>query len=260
MKFFKTTNLIIVFIILSKSLYSQHIYKDRKFFGGSLFLNNDALRDVLIDGNSTDNQGIEYFNNFPFNNNNINKFKIDRKSNSKIRFNMRYGWFILDHFAIGGDFDVFSNSYNSEDSTYMMNTYMQNKSADITIGPFLRWYFYEVGGQPNEIGSLFLEAGYKFGSGWSNDKAYFELSDTLTINFDENYSYLMTDITTKFGFSMYLSDFISHNWFTGFLLTLEPSIEYDWIHRYDKVGDLGLQERKEVYHRFRFNVALLSYF
>ena len=71
----------------------------------------------------------------------------------------------------------------------------------------------------------------------------------------------MTDATAKLGFSMYLSDFISHNWFTGFLLTLEPSIQYDWISRYDMVSEFGADKRrKEISHRFRFNIALISYF
>ena len=179
---------------------------------------------------------------------------------------MRYGWFPIDMLAIGGDFDITSNSYNSEDTSFMMSTYMQNKSSELTIGPFARWYMFEVGGQPYEIGAVFLEGAYKFGTGTSTDTYRFAgEQDTLSIIFsgEETYAYLATKATAKLGFSMYLSDFISHNWFTGFLIALEPSIQYDWITRQDIATDPMdgiIKKRKETSTGLRFNIALVSYF
>ena len=62
---------------------------------------------------------------------------------------------------------------------------------------------------------------------------------------------------------MYLSDFISHNWFTGFLIALEPSIQYDWITRQDMATDPldgSVKKRKETSTGLKFNIALVSYF
>ena len=87
----------------------------------------------------------------------------------------------------------------------MMNTYMQNKSSELTIGPFVRWYMFEIGGQPYEIGALFLEGAYKFGTGTSTDTYVFEASsDTFSVvlSGEEKYSYLATKATAKLGFSM----------------------------------------------------------
>ena len=249
-------------ILLMNTLSAQHIYKNRKFFGGSFYINSESLKDVSLGGITTDANGSEYFNNTPFS----KKQDKDTKSISKIRFDMRYGWFPIDMLAIGGDFDISSNSYNSEDTSFMMSTYMQNKSSELTVGPFFRWYMFEVGGQPYEIGAIFLEGAYKFGSGTSTDTYSFEGErDTVSFLFsgEEDYSYLITTATAKLGFSMYLSDFISHNWFTGFLIALEPSIQYDWITRKDIATDPlgGLnKKRKETSTGLRFNIALVSYF
>jgi len=168
--------------------------------------------------------------------------------------------------AIGGDFDISSNSYNSEDTSFMMSTYMQNKSSELTIGPFVRWYMFEIGGQPYEIGAVFLEGAYKFGTGNSTDTYRFSGNvDTLSVVFkgEETTTYITTKATAKLGFSMYLSDFISHNWFTGFLIALEPSIQYDWITRQDMAKDPldgNTKKRKETSTGLRFNIALVSYF
>jgi hypothetical protein len=254
--------LLLCFVLLLNTLSAQHIYKNRKFFGGSFYINNEALKDVTLAGNTTDANGGEYFNNTPFDK---KQFK-DSKSNSRIRFDMRYGWFPIDMLAIGGDFDITSNSYNSEDTSFLMSTYMQNKSSELTIGPFARWYMFEVGGQPYEIGAVFLEGSYKFGTGTSTDTYRFSgVSDTLSLVFEgtETYAFLTTKATAKIGFSMYLSDFISHNWFTGFLIALEPSIQYDWITRQDMATDPldGIvKKRKETSTGIRFNIALVSYF
>ena len=228
--------LLLCAILFINTLSAQHIYKNRKFFGGSFYINSESLKDVSLGGTTTDANGSEYFNNTPFS----KKQDKDTKSISKIRFDMRYGWFPIDMLAIGGDFDISSNSYNSEDTTFMMSTYMQNKSSEFTIGPFVRWYMFEVGRQPYEIGAIFFEGAYKFGTGTSTDTYRFAgVQDTLSIIFSgkEKYSYLTTKATAKLGFSMYLSDFISHNWFTGFLIALEPSIQYDWITRLDMATD-----------------------
>ena len=255
--------LILFFLVLFiNTLSAQHIYKNRKFFGGSFYINNESLNDVKLSGNSLNGDGIEYFNNRPLNKDQTK----DSKTNSKIRFDIRYGWFPIDMLAIGGDFDITSNSYNSEDTSFMMSSYMQNKSSELTIGPFVRWYMFELGGQPYEIGAVFLEGAYKFGTGTSTDTYRFEgVIDSASIIFSgkEEYSYLATKATAKLGFSMYLSDFISHNWFTGFLIALEPSIQYDWITRQDLAKDPldGLnKKRKEISSGIRFNIALISYF
>ena len=249
-------------VLFINTLSAQHIYKNRKFFGGSFYINNESLKDVSLSGNTTDANGSEYFNNAPYN----DKQYKDSKTNSRIRFDMRYGWFPIDMLAIGGDFDIVSNSYNSEDTSFMMSSYMQNKSSELTIGPFVRWYMFEVGGQPYEIGAIFLEAAYKFGTGTSIDTYRFAgEQDTLSIIFsgEETYAYLATKATAKLGFSMYLSDFISHNWFTGFLIALEPSVQYDWITRKDMAIDPldgAVKKRKETSTGLRFNIALVSYF
>ena len=249
-------------ILFINTLSAQHIYKNRKFFGGSFYINNESLKDVSLGGSTTDADGNDYFNNTPFI---INQPKVS-KTKSRIRFDMRYGWFPIDMLAIGGDFDIASNSYNSEDTTFLMSTYMQNKSSEFTIGPFVRWYMFEVGRQPYEIGAIFLEGAYKFGTGTSTDTYRFAgVQDSLSIIFlgEEKYSYLTTKATAKLGFSMYLSDFISHNWFTGFLIALEPSVQYDWITRKDMATDPfdgGIKKRKETSTGLRFNIALISYF
>lgn len=250
-------------ILFFNTLSAQHIYKNRKFFGGSFYINNESLKDVSLAGSTSDANGDEYWNNSPYIK---DQGGTDRKTNSRMRFDMRYGWFPIDMLAIGGDFDITSNSYNSEDTSFMMSTYMQNKSSELTIGPFARWYMFEVGGQPYEIGAVFLEGAYKFGTGTSTDTYRFAgEQDTLSIIFsgEEKYSYLTTKVTAKFGFSMYLSDFISHNWFTGFLIALEPSIQYDWITRQDMATDPMdgiIKKRKETSTGLRFNIALVSYF
>ena len=254
--------LLLCAILFINTLSAQHIYKNRKFFGGSFYINSESLKDVSLGGGTTDANGSEYFNNTPFS----KKQDKDIKSISKIRFDMRYGWFPIDMLALGGDFDISSNSYNSEDTTFMMSTYMQNKSSEFTIGPFVRWYMFEVGRQPYEIGAIFFEGAYKFGTGTSTDTYRFAgVQDTLSIIFSgkEKYSYLTTKATTKLGFSMYLSDFISHNWFTGFLIALEPSIQYDWITRLDMATDPidgVIKKRKETSTGLKFNIALISYF
>ena len=255
--------LLLCSILFINSLSAQHIYKNRQFFGGSFYINNESLKDMSLAGSTSNANGIEYFNNTPFVK---DQFK-DLQTNNRIRFDMRYGWFPIDMLAIGGDFDITSNSYNegssNEDSTFILETFMQNKSSELTVGPFARWYMFEIGGQPYEIGALFLEGSYKFGYGSSIEKFQFSSNDSLIYDIEENYIYLTTKATAKLGFSMYLSDFISHNWFTGFLIALEPSIQYDWITRKDMVKDPfdGItKKRKATLTGMRFNIALVSYF
>ena len=262
-KFYNMRKLLILCgVFFFNTLSAQHIYKNRKLFGGSFYINSQALRDITFDGNTVNSNGDDYWNNTPY----IKDVYKDTKINSRMRFDMRYGWFPVDQLAIGGDFDITSNSYTDEDanddSTFIRSTYMQNKSRDFTIGPFIRWYMFEVGSQPYEIGAFFLEGGYKFGTGSSTDKFQFTTNNTLIYDEKETYVYIMTKATAKLGFSMYLSDFISHNWFTGFLLGLEPSIQYDWITRNDLAEDISgnLEKRKQISTGLKFNIALIAYF
>ena len=60
------------------------------------------------------------------------------------------------------------------------------------------------------------------------DDLKFTINDTISWSQTESYDYSLSIIKAKVGFSWYLSDFISHNWFTGALLSLEPSISYNW--------------------------------
>ena len=55
----------LLFLALSIPLSAQDVYKGRKFFGGYFYLNSDALKDILIDGDNTDSFGKEYWNNSP---------------------------------------------------------------------------------------------------------------------------------------------------------------------------------------------------
>jgi len=74
-------------ILFTNTLSAQHIYKNRKFFGGSFYINSETLKDVSLSGNTIDANGNEYWNNTPF-----DKKKVkDQKTNSRIRFDMRYG-------------------------------------------------------------------------------------------------------------------------------------------------------------------------
>ena len=104
--------LILCSALLFNTLSAQTIYKNNKFFGGSFYINSDALKDITINGKSNNNNGDEYWNNSPYIK---DQGGTDRKTNSRMRFDMRYGWFPIDMLAIGGDFDITSNSYNSED-------------------------------------------------------------------------------------------------------------------------------------------------
>jgi hypothetical protein len=258
--------ILLIFVITFNNLSAQHIYKNRKFFGGSFYINNQTLKDVTFGGSNTNSNGDEYWNNTPYDKDQPK----DIETNTRMRFDMRYGWFPADMFAIGGDFEITSNSYNEEnslaDSAVIWNTFMQNKSRDITIGPFARWYMFEVGGQPYEIGAVFLEGAYQFGIGSSTEEFEFSENDSsFFFHRKEEYGYIMTKATAKLGFSMYLSDFISHNWFTGFLIALEPSIQYDWITRSDMVNynDFDTEqtgERIRNYNGLKFNISLVSYF
>ena len=240
--------LLICTILFFNTLSAQHIYKDRKFFGGSFYINSDALKDIIINGNTTDANGDEYWNNSPYVENQGGK---DSEIRAKFRANITYGYFPMDNLAIGGRFKVSSNSFNEEvDTLYLL----QNKSFDLAIGPFARYYI-EIGAQPYEIGAIFIEGAYHIGVGTSEDDLRLTVNDTISFRQTESYDYSLSTIKAKVGFSWYLSDFISHNWFTGALLSLEPSISYNWTIRNEFNDDLV---RK--YRGLRFDLALITYF
>ena len=235
-------------LALSIPLSAQDVYKGRKFFGGYFYINSDALKDILIDGDNTDSFGKEYWNNSPFD----KKQARDVQTRGKMRFDLRYGYFPMDEFAIGGDFIASSSSYNEEDTIFSM----QNKSLDLMAGPFVRYYI-EIGAQPYEIGAIFIEGSYNYGIGKSEDDFKWRINDSIIFKQHFNHTYNISVIKAKLGFSWYLSDFISHNWFTGYLLALEPSIAYHWTTKKDKI-DLGNRVMKS--RGLTFSVGLFAYF
>lgn len=241
----KKYSLFFIFLLLiPQGISAQDIYKGRQLFGGSLYINSDALQDILINGNTKDNSGNEYWDD-----------KKDSKTRGKARFNFRYGYFPIDAFAIGIETELSSNSYNEEDTIFML----KNSSFDMTIGPFLRYYV-EIGQQPHEIGAFFLEGSYKYGRGTSEDELRLQ-QITPPYTFSESYKYTLSIIQARLGFSWYLSDFISHNWFTGFLLALEPSISYRWITQKDKIDTFSPEDdRTQKYQGIKLNLALNAYF
>jgi hypothetical protein len=240
--------LLICTILCFNTISAQHIYKDRKFFGGYLYFNSDALKDILVDGDATDQYGTEYWNNSPYVKNQGGK---DSEIRAKIRSSIIYGYFPANNLALGGNLDISSNNFNEEvDTLYLL----QNKSFDLTIGPFVRYYI-EIGAQPYEIGAIFIEGAFHYGIGSSEDNLRLTINDTLSWQQTESYDYSLSIIKAKVGFSWYLSDFISHNWFTGAALSLEPSLSYNWKIKNELSDDII---RK--YRGFRFELALISYF
>jgi len=240
--------LLICSILFFNTLAAQHIYKDRKFFGGYLYFNSDALKDILVDGNETDQYGTEYWNNSPYVKDQGGK---DSEIRAKIRSSIVYGYFPANNFALGGNLDISSNNFNEEvDTLYLL----QNKSFDLTIGPFARYYI-ELGAQPYEIGAIFIEGAFHYGIGSSEDNLRLTINDTLSWKQTESYEYSLAIIKAKVGFSWYLSDFISHNWFTGAVLSLEPSLSYNW-----KIKNEFDEDIIRKYRGFRFELALISYF
>ena len=47
-------------ILFMNTLSAQHIYKNRKFFGGSFYINNESLKDVSLEGSTVNANGNEY--------------------------------------------------------------------------------------------------------------------------------------------------------------------------------------------------------
>ena len=249
--------LLIYSVFFLNTLSAQHIYKDRKFFGGSFYINSNALKDITINGNSTDKNGDEYWNNSPYVENQGGK---DSEIRAKFRTNITYGYFPMDNFAIGGNFKVSSNSFNKSEfrELYRDTLYLiSNKSLDISFGPFLRYYI-EIGAQPYEIGAIFIEGAYHYGGGDSKDNVTFDINDSTSFSFTDSYSYSLSIIKAKVGFCWYLSDFISHNWFTGSLLALEPSISYNWTTKNN--GYANADDKVQKYRGISINLALISYF
>ena len=81
--------LLICTIFFCNTLSAQHIYKDRKFFGGSFYINSQALKDIISDGNTTNANGDEYWNNSPFDDHQDEDIEIRAKIRSSIRFRTR---------------------------------------------------------------------------------------------------------------------------------------------------------------------------
>ncbi len=241
--------ILICAILFFNTLSAQHIYKDRKFFGGYLYFNSDALKDILINGDATDQYGAEYWNNSPYVK---DQGGTDTKIRAKIRSSIVYGYFPANNFSIGGNLNISSDNFNDEfDTLYLL----QNKSFDLTIGPFVRYYI-ELGAQPYEIGAIFIEGAFHYGIGSSEDNLRYTFNDTLSpLQVTESYGYSVSIIKAKVGFSWYLSDFISHNWFTGAVLSLEPSLSYNW-----KIKNEFSEDMIQKYRGFRFELALISYF
>jgi hypothetical protein len=252
------TLLILSSILLLNTLSAQTIYKNNKFFGGSFYINSDALKDITINGKSTDNNGDEYWNNSPFDDEQSKDIDI----RAKMRSSVIYGYFPANNLAIGGNLNISSNSFNNgggtksfgsnenQDTLYLL----KNKSFDVAIGPFIRYYI-EIGAQPYEIGAIFIEGAYHIGVGMSEDNLRFKISDSTSWTQSASYDYHMHIMKAKVGFSWYLSDFLSHNWFTGAELSLEPSVSYNWTIKNEHFEDLV---RK--YRGIRFNLALIAYF
>ncbi len=97
--------LVYLLFFICYQLTAQDVYKGRKFFGGYFYINSDALKDILIDGDNTDSFGEEYWNNSPFD----KKQGKDVKIRGKMSFDLRYGYFPMDEFAIGGGVMNFSS-------------------------------------------------------------------------------------------------------------------------------------------------------
>lgn len=234
--------LIIFSSLFTLELSAQHIYKGRQFFGGSAYINSDALNDLLINGKSKDPNGDEWFD--P---------KYDSETSGKSRFNIRYGSFVADQLAIGLSTELNNDSFNEEDTIFLL----KNRSQDISIGPFIRYYI-EIGAQPYEIGAVFIEASYQYGSGSSEDEI--RILDSTWTN---SYTYSLQSIRANIGYCWYLSDFISHNWFTGFLLALEPSIGYHYTTKTDKVDWIpngNDDDRVQKYHGIHIRLNVNAYF
>ena len=247
--------LILCAILFFNILSAQTIYKNNKFFGGSFYINSDALKDITINGKSNNNNGDEYWNNSPFDNDQSKNVDI----RAKIRSSIIYGYFLANNLAIGGNLNIGSNSFNNEgaigpkvepDTLYLL----QNKSFNLAIGPFVRYYI-EVGAQPYEIGAVFIEGAYHIGIGTSEDDLRFTINDSTLWKQSTSNDYTMSIIKAKVGFSWYLSDFLSHNWFTGAELSLEPSVSYNWTIKNEFDDDIV---RK--YRGIRFDLALIAYF
>ena len=116
--------------------------------------------------------------------------------------------------------------------------------------------YIELGAQPYEIGAIFIEGAFHYGIGSSEDNLRYTFNDTLSpLQVTESYGYSVSIIKAKVGFSWYLSDFISHNWFTGAVLSLEPSLSYNW-----KIKNEFSEDMIQKYRGFRFELALISYF
>ena len=247
--------LILCSVLLFNNLSAQTIYKNNKFFGGSFYINSDALKDITINGKSSYSNGDEYWNNSPFVDNQSKNIDI----RGKIRSSVIYGYFLANNLAIGGNLNISSNSFNNEgeigpkddpDTLYLL----QNKSFTLAIGPFARYYI-EIGAQPYEIGAIFIEGAYHVGTGTSEDDIRLIINDSTSWQKSTSYDYTMSIIKAKIGFSWYLSDFLSHNWFTGAELSLEPSASYNWTIKNEFNVDLV---RK--YRGIRFDLALIAYF
>ena len=85
---------------------------------------------------------------------------------------------------------------------------------------------------------IFIKESYQFGVGTPEDDLRLTINDTISFRQTESYDYSLSIIKAKVDFTCYLSDLISHNWFTGSLLSLETSISYNWTIRNEFDDDL----------------------
>ena len=196
--------LLLAAILLANSITAQTIYKNNKFFGGSFYINTHALKDIIIDGNSVNIYGSEYWNNSP----RIDSLSKDIDIRAKLRSNITYGYFPLDNLAIGGRVNISSNSFNqnmrgnafNQIDTLRLYT-LSNKSFDFYLGPFIRYYF-EIGAQPYEVGAVFIEGTYSFGLGSSKDNIELEINDTTNISLNDSYKYGLSVFVFIIGSSL----------------------------------------------------------
>jgi len=239
--------LLLILLCLPLIGFGQHIYKGRMFLGGMLKMKFEA-------------ESLTSFDNFPNEDNAINAIGHD------FTLGFKYGYFLADHFAIGSELlGRSSNDFTGDGPELNDTAFMQkNTSNQFLIGPLLRYYFL-IGEQPYEIGSIYIEAGYRFGIQSSRINSKFSTPSNVS-SFSYREAYYMHEITTKVGYSLDLTNFIKHNWFVD-VLALEPEIV--WIQRKrDYQGNstdyMNTSDQKTLwitsYIPLGFNIALNAYF
>tara|TARA_B100001758_G_C18351534_1_gene580184 strand:+ start:699 stop:1433 length:735 start_codon:yes stop_codon:yes gene_type:complete len=240
--------ILIILIFPSIIVQSQHVYKDRKFIGGSFTSKIKAISTFS-------------FSNFPEDNSpNISTVGYN------ISLDLKGGYFVSDFFALGGEAGLnFKDDYIGEGPVLSDTAFMQkNYTSKVFISPFIRYYFL-IGEQPNEIGSIFLESGYRFGVNTSKTSSKTLLNNNIYSNSYKE-SFYSHEIIFKAGYSFDLTDFIKHNWFCD-VLALEPEIVWVQTFRqfqsnrtdYMNSGDIRT-DFTYSYIPVEFNIGLSAYF